>query len=85
MKIEVKNGTLSEKELKAYEEYALKQHPNCERLVIELDGDYANLSYHLKKIPFERTRRITGYLVGTTDRWNDSKKAELESRVKHTL
>lgn len=34
-------------------------------------------------IPFERLRRITGYLVGTVDRWNDGKKAELKDRVKH--
>jgi ribonucleoside-triphosphate reductase len=32
---------------------------------------------------FERIRRITGYLVGTVDRWNDAKKAELADRVKH--
>ena len=36
-----------------------------------------------KNVPFERIRRITGYLVGTTDRWNDAKKAELRDRVKH--
>lgn len=29
-------------------------------------------------------RRITGYLVGTLDRWNDGKKAEERDRVKHT-
>ncbi len=34
---------------------------------------------------FERIRRITGYLVGTVDRFNDAKKAEVEDRVKHTL
>lgn len=34
-------------------------------------------------IPFERLRRITGYLVGTIDRWNDGKLAELKDRVKH--
>ena len=34
-------------------------------------------------IPFERIRRITGYLVGTIDRFNDAKKAEVEDRVKH--
>ena len=34
---------------------------------------------------FERIRRITGYLVGTTDRWNDAKRAEEKDRVKHTL
>lgn len=34
-------------------------------------------------VPFERLRRITGYLVGTVDRWNDAKKSELRDRVKH--
>lgn len=33
--------------------------------------------------PFERIRRITGYLVGTLDRFNDAKKAEVRDRVKH--
>ncbi len=32
---------------------------------------------------FERIRRITGYLVGTLDKWNDAKKAEERDRVKH--
>lgn len=36
-----------------------------------------------KGMKFERIRRITGYLVGTVDRWNDAKKAELSDRVKH--
>lgn len=34
-------------------------------------------------VKFERIRRITGYLVGTIDRWNDAKKAEERDRVKH--
>ena len=34
-------------------------------------------------IPFERIRRITGYLVGTLDRFNDAKRAEENDRVKH--
>lgn len=32
---------------------------------------------------FERIRRITGYLVGTLDRFNDAKRAEVRDRVKH--
>lgn len=36
-------------------------------------------------VPFERLRRITGYLVGTLDRWNDAKKAEEKARVKHNV
>ncbi len=34
-------------------------------------------------VPFERIRRITGYLVGTLDRFNDAKREEVENRVKH--
>lgn len=34
-------------------------------------------------VKFERIRRISGYLVGTLDRWNDAKKAEERDRVKH--
>lgn len=44
--------------------------PNCERR--EEDGPH-----------FERIRRITGYLVGTVDRFNNGKKAEERDRVKH--
>ena len=35
-------------------------------------------------VGFERIRRITGYLVGTVDRFNDAKRAEVEDRVKHS-
>lgn len=35
-------------------------------------------------VKFERIRRITGYLVGTLDRFNDGKIAEVKDRVKHT-
>ena len=34
-------------------------------------------------VGFERIRRITGYLVGTTDRFNNAKRAEVHDRVKH--
>ena len=36
-------------------------------------------------VGFERIRRITGYLVGTMDKWNDAKRAEERDRVKHVL
>ncbi len=38
-----------------------------------------------KGIKFERIRRITGYLVGTTDRFNNAKQSEEQDRVKHTI
>jgi anaerobic ribonucleoside-triphosphate reductase len=36
-------------------------------------------------VGFERIRRITGYLVGTMDKWNDAKRAEERDRVKHDM
>lgn len=36
-------------------------------------------------IGFERIRRITGYLVGTLDRFNNAKFAEVNDRVKHSI
>ena len=34
-------------------------------------------------VKFERIRRITGYLVGSVDRWCNARKSELKDRVKH--
>ena len=36
-------------------------------------------------VKFERIRRITGYLVGTLDRFGDAKKSEVKERVKHVV
>ena len=36
-------------------------------------------------VAFERVRRITGYLVGTLDRFNNAKLAEVNDRVKHSI
>ena len=36
-------------------------------------------------VGFERIRRITGYLVGTLDRFNDAKYAEVQDRVTHSI
>lgn len=43
------------------------------------------LDYVVKPPKFQRIRRITGYLVGTTDRWNNAKRAELYDRVQHSM
>ena len=60
-----------------------EEQENLLSIDVELDGEYVNLSYHIKNVPFQRIRRITGYLVGTLDRFNDAKKEEVENRVKH--
>ncbi|MFZ2539293.1 MAG: anaerobic ribonucleoside-triphosphate reductase [Oscillospiraceae bacterium] len=36
-------------------------------------------------VSFDRIRRITGYLVGTTERFNNAKRAEEQDRVKHSV
>lgn len=38
-----------------------------------------------KGVKFERIRRLTGYLNGTLDRWNNAKRAEEKDRVKHSV
>ena len=48
-----------------------------------IDNVCPSCGRHEGEIPFERIRRITGYLVGTLDRFNDAKRAEVKSRVKH--
>lgn len=47
----------------------------------ELHAYYADAARPAPK--FQRIRRITGYLVGDVDRWNNAKRAELSDRVKH--
>ena len=49
------------------------------------DDGFVDVSYTARGEKFERIRRITGYLVGTTDRWNDAKKSEEHDRVKHNI
>lgn len=54
-----------------------------------MDCGYENADAHIEKCPkcgstnIDRLQRITGYLVGTTDRWNHAKLAELNDRVTH--
>lgn len=40
--------------------------------------------FWFSEVPFSRIRRITGYLVGDLNRFNDAKRSEVEDRVKHT-
>lgn len=68
----------------AYLDHARRQHGSrIKSLIIRRGEDFTDLEYVLTKPPFERIRRITGYLVGTTDRWNNAKSAELKDRVTH--
>lgn len=61
------------------------------KLILKKAGEEAaedyfkNYETYFEEGKFERLRRITGYLVGTLDRWNDAKKAEEKARVKHCV
>ena len=85
MQIQVTGGQLSPQELNAYIDRAHTKYPNgaVEALDIHVDGDFVDLTYRLAPRKFSRIRRITGYLVGDMNQWNDAKAAEEHDRVKH--
>ncbi len=87
IKTTVTGGVLPQDEINYYVERAQKQYPDkvITEIDFEVDGEYVNCAYHFQTQPFERIRRITGYLVGTLDRFNDAKRAEESDRVKHNV
>ena len=74
------NEQVNEKEARAYISYPKKEISSVE---LSFDGEEVGLGYHLQPEGFEKIRRITGYLVGTVDRFNNGKRAEEHDRVKH--
>ena len=73
-------------EAKSYADRGYKHKFNkyLREIALHFDGEYVDISYGTDPMPgFDRIRRITGYLVGTLDRFNDAKKAEESERVKH--
>ena len=54
-------------------------------LTLRVEGEEVDISYEYANEAFERIRRIIGYLVGTLDRFNNGKRAEVEDRVKHSI
>ena len=87
MNVLVTGGEMSAKEKSLYVDYIQHKNPNrqIDWVKINIDGDYVDLQYQLIPVRFDRIRRITGYLVGSLDRWNDAKRAEERDRVKHSL
>ena len=82
--VEADETIFSKDELKNYVDYA-KAHTDgaLKKIRIKLCA-YGGVDIDWKcNVPFERIRRICGYLVGTLDRWNDAKRAEESERVKH--
>ena len=87
IQVNVKGGVMTDAEKEAYIRRARELYPDkrISSMDITLDGDFADITYHWETVPFERIRRITGYLVGTLDRFNNGKRAEEADRVKHGI
>lgn len=86
MTVNIVNGTMEAKEITHYANHIRKSNPGMDIETLNLticDDGYVDADYVLTPIPFERIRRITGYLVGTIDRFNNAKRAEVHDRVKH--
>ena len=80
------NKELSDNEIKNYIHKVMKLDKGIlTTLDINVDDkDNVELEYTFHNEPFYRIRRITGYLTGSVNCWNDAKKAELRDRVKHS-
>lgn len=88
MVINAKGESISQEEIEEYIKYVQEKNPDKEiaELNLNVNRDFVDLSYNfVNDVPFERIRRITGYLVGTLDRFNDGKRAEEKDRVKHDV
>lgn len=76
---------LPEQEIEAQANRAIKKYGRqLKGITINVEADdELTVTYDCGTPPFERIRRITGYLVGTLDRFNNGKRAEEHDRVKH--
>lgn len=72
-------------ELKAYVNRGRGMWIALTDVFVKAEGEEVELGYITEDHAFERIRRITGYLVGTLDRFNDGKAAEERERVKHRV
>lgn len=75
---------MSEKELAFYLKNEVPEGASEVKVTL-IDGANVALDFVVPQPKFERIRRITGYLVGTIDRWNNAKRKEEADRVKHGL
>ena len=92
MTVTTNGDVFTEQEISAYKKHIEEKFPYSEivSLTLEVDPDdptYVNMSYELKNkpecnVPFDRIRRITGYL-GTLPRINNSKRHEIKDRLTH--
>ena len=84
--VEVLDGELLEDEAARYVARGREKYGDrLKGIKAKVDGEFIELSYDIGRVPFQRIRRITGYLVGGMERWNDAKSAEEADRIKHHI
>lgn len=84
--VEVLEGELPEDEAARYVARGREKYGDrLKGIKAKVDGEFIELSYDIGRVPFQRIRRITGYLVGGMERWNDAKCAEEADRIKHHI
>ena len=92
MKISISNGNISDYPKEEIQEYVklIKEKYKDEvidEIILTFDDEgFVNIETHKHSIvPFNRIRRITGYLVQSMSKWNNGKLAEERDRVKHDV
>lgn len=85
IRVEMPDGMADEEAQQYVKRGKAKYGSKLRGMEIKLPDDEqdALLYYDVPPMKFHRLRRITGYLVGTLDRWSDGKRAEERDRVKH--
>ncbi|MHC1785449.1 MAG: anaerobic ribonucleoside-triphosphate reductase [Christensenellales bacterium] len=82
-------GSIPAEELEQYRLRAAEmfgREPQQITLMVDSkDPDMVSIDYDYNGPPFERIRRVTGYLTGSVSRWNNAKQSEEHDRIKHTL
>jgi hypothetical protein len=90
MTVSVKNAdisTIPQEEINAYKKYVQEKYPDevIDEIILEFEGEDVKIETHKHSIPFNRIRRITGYVVPSLTKWNNAKLSELKYRVKHNV
>lgn len=87
MQVTVTGGTLSHEEITAYIKHCTEKYKDkrIDKIEMAVDGEYVDLLIDFKPMKFDRIRRITGYLVGSLERFNNAKQAEVKDRLKHNI
>lgn len=85
--VEVYNEELDEREVQQYIDRARLAKPTSKLIKIQLvvDGEDVDITSEYEATPFERIRRITGYLVGRLNRTSPGKEAEIADRTANDI